>query len=124
MRQFGQYPYTRQNFYQPPQYQSMNQSPHPLANVQHYQNMYQQSLTPFEQFAKPKQPENWYANYQQQGNDPQSQLQNGMMPPFQGQSGQFNLDKMLSTVNQMANTYHQVSPILKQFGAFMKAFRS
>ncbi|NBJ71276.1 MULTISPECIES: hypothetical protein [Clostridia] len=39
-------------------------------------------------------------------------------------SGQsFDLDKMLSTVGQLANTYHQVSPIVKQFGSFIKAFR-
>lgn len=38
-----------------------------------------------------------------------------------GQS--FDLDKMLSTVGQLANTYHQVSPIVKQFGSLIKTFR-
>ncbi|API91662.1 hypothetical protein J32TS6_41250 [Virgibacillus pantothenticus] len=42
-------------------------------------------------------------------------------PAGPGQS--FDLDKMLSTVGQLANTYHQVSPIVKQFGSFIKAFR-
>ncbi|MEC5424688.1 YppG family protein [Virgibacillus sp. C22-A2] len=48
---------------------------------------------------------------------------NGLMSYFQSQDGQVDFDKMLSTVGQLANTYHQVSPIVKQFGALMKNFR-
>lgn len=44
--------------------------------------------------------------------------------PFQNTNGQIDFDKMLSTVGQIANTYHQVAPIVKQFGSFMKSIRS
>ncbi|QGS68037.1 hypothetical protein CV093_03205 [Oceanobacillus sp. 143] len=30
------------------------------------------------------------------------------------------MDKMLSTVGQIASTYHQVSPIIQQFGSIIK----
>lgn len=132
MSYFGQTPYMRQNYYPPQYYQSIQQPFHPSESMQYYPNMYQQPQTPFEQFAKPTQPQDWYAsnqqsqgnNQQSQANNQQAQVQNGAMPPFPGQGGQLNLDKVLSTVSQMANTYHQVSPIIKQFGDFMKAFRS
>src|SRR5690606_38559078 len=94
--------------------------------MQYHQNIYQQPQTPFEQFAKPKQPQDWYTTNQQlQGNyqQAQQQQQSGMASQFQNQQSQLNLDKVLSTVSQMANTYHQVSPIIKQFGDFMKTFR-
>ncbi len=90
--------------------------------------MYQQPVSPYEQFAKPKQPQDWYAanqnqeiqgDYYQAGGGPSP----GVPSQFQNQNGQFNLDKMLTTVSQVASTYHQVSPIIKQFGAFMKTFR-
>ncbi|GIO27129.1 YppG family protein [Ornithinibacillus bavariensis] len=123
MRQFGQPPYPYQNYQQ--SYQDLQQPFHP-AQQMHFQSMLQQPKTPFEQFSKPKQPQDWYANNQAlQGNLQQAQ---GFPQPikksqFHDQNGQLNLDKVLSTVSQLANTYHQVSPIVKQFGDFMKIFR-
>lgn len=55
-------------------------------------------------------------NMEQEANMLQTQ-----QPTAPGQS--FDLDKMLSTVGQLANTYHQVSPIVKQFGSLIKTFR-
>ncbi|SET79792.1 YppG-like protein [Oceanobacillus limi] len=84
------------------------------------------SQTPFEHFAKPKQPTDWYQNMQpnQSSNaQPQPNAPNGLLSQFQDENGQINIDKMLSTVGQMANTYHQVQPIIKQFGDLMKTFR-
>lgn len=82
--------------------------------------------TPYEQFAKPQQPLYWdqmqtmNANpnpqYSQQGANPGS----GFKAYFQDEDGQMDFDKMLSTVGQLANTYHQVSPIVKQFGSLIK----
>ncbi|MYL46288.1 hypothetical protein GLV94_11605 [Virgibacillus halodenitrificans] len=56
-------------------------------------------------------------------NAPGMQQGNGLLNYFQDNEGQMDLDKMLSTVGQLANTYHQVSPIVKQFGSFIKNFR-
>jgi hypothetical protein len=82
--------------------------------------------TPYEYFAKPHQP-NWVNTMQQtQGNyapHPPMKPINGFMSNFQNQDGKVDIDKMLGTVGQMANTYHQVSPIFKQFGTFLKGFR-
>ncbi|MEN2466940.1 YppG family protein [Ornithinibacillus sp. JPR2-1] len=125
MRQFGYPPY--QQPVNPPNYyhhQPTQQPFHSIPYQQHYINLYEQYQSPFEQFAKPKQPQDWYANLDQsQGTNQQAQQQNATTTPFQNQGGQVNLDKVLTTVSQIANTYHQVSPILKQFGDFMKTFR-
>ncbi|GGA84298.1 YppG family protein [Ornithinibacillus halotolerans] len=122
MRQF-QYPPTMSNY--PPNYFPPNQQPfHPPQYQQYYQNLYEAPQSPFEQFAKPKQPQDWYAKYQEVDSNNQQAQQQGMMPQPNVQNGQINLDKVLTTVSQMASTYHQVSPIIKQFGDFMKTFRS
>lgn len=81
-----------------PQYQQPNvESPH-LQSNNHLQPNYSQG-TP------PKQPGN-------------------LLTQFQNAEGQLDVDKMLNTVGQLANTYHQVAPIVKQFSSFMKTFRS
>ncbi|MFS0675046.1 YppG family protein [Ornithinibacillus sp. 179-J 7C1 HS] len=121
MRQFGYPPYYQQGN-QPNYYNQQAQQPfHPSPYQQYYQNVYEQPKSAFEQFAKPKQPQDWYD--QMQGSNQQAQPQQEAMAQFQNQGGQMNLDKVLTTVSQIANTYHQVSPIIKQFGAFMKTFR-
>ncbi|HEY4601003.1 MAG TPA: YppG family protein [Cerasibacillus sp.] len=52
----------------------------------------------------------------------QEQSGNGFLEYFYDGNGQLDIDKMLSTVGQVASIYHQVSPIIKQFGSFMKNF--
>ncbi|GAB3045396.1 YppG family protein [Virgibacillus ainsalahensis] len=83
--------------------------------------------TPYEHFAKPKQPEFWpqymqsYPSYYQ--SSPVKPGNNNLFAYFQNNEGQVDVDKMISTVGQLANTYHQVSPIVKQFGSLIKSFR-
>lgn len=109
-------------------------------------------MTPFEQFSKPAQPMNWpiasqpkqshdgyethqahlghplHEEYQIHQTNPQMPLPNQPQPPgllsqFQDSNGQIDFNKMFSTVGQLANTVQQVSPVIKQFGSFMKNLR-
>lgn len=66
----------------------------------------------------------------QQANEPGAmqgqvppQENNQLLSQFQKDSGQLDVDKMLNTIGQLANTYHQVAPIVKQFGSLMRIFR-
>ncbi|CDQ40921.1 MULTISPECIES: YppG family protein [Virgibacillus] len=84
--------------------------------------------TPYDYFAKPQQPMSWPGTKSQLNQQTDYQDMNvpefatqDQAPPGPGQ--QLDLDKMLSTVGQLANTYHQVSPIVKQFGSLIKTFR-
>lgn len=120
---------TQQNPFQQPDQAMMNQTP-----LHQQQNMMNQS--PFQQFAKPKQPADWFNEmFQNQANQQQANANPNMNPngnpnpnpgiisQFQDENGQISLDKMLNTVGQMANTYHQVQPIVKQFGSLINMFR-
>ncbi|WP_369419781.1 YppG family protein [Lentibacillus daqui] len=96
-----------------------------------------QTQTPFDYFSKPPQPTNWYmSNQGQQANWPppanQGQSMNAPYPPpkqngllayFQDKDGHVDLDKMFSTVGQFANTFQQITPVVKQVGSFMKNLR-
>lgn len=81
--------------------------------------------TPFEYFQKPEPPGLSY------GNNNADPAMYGNMPPkanlmgqFQKEDGQLDLDKVLTTVGQLANTYHQVYPIIQQFNGFLKNFKT
>ncbi|CDO04110.1 hypothetical protein BN988_02652 [Oceanobacillus picturae] len=108
--------------YQPPQQPSYSIPP---TNAAYQPNQFQ---TPYDFFSKPQQPVNWPeymqlnypVNTQQSSNIATGSNINGL--PQKGET-QLDLDKVLSTVGQIANTYHQVSPIVKQFGSVMKLFR-
>lgn len=106
------------------------------SNYYPYEQGHQQS--PFEYYSKPSQPESWpyvmpqqsnYYQYQQQGpNFPQQQPQQssqtpGLLAQFQTPDGQMDVQKMLSTVGQLANTVQQVSPVIKEIGAMFRVFR-
>lgn len=95
-----------------------------------YNNPYQ-FQSPFEQYAKPKQPLDWYntipnqqpfLNFQQQApfSNPNP---NSFLNQFQNEKGQFDLDKMLNTAGKMANTFQQITPVVKQFSSFMNNFK-
>lgn len=100
---------------------------------QQYDPRYTQDLTPFEQYAKPEQPNNWYipeASYEQMeypqpttNHTSTSDQPSTFVNPFQTESGQLDVNKMLSTVGQLADTVQQVSPLFKQIGAMIKVFR-
>ncbi|MBB6454180.1 hypothetical protein HNQ94_002631 [Salirhabdus euzebyi] len=117
------------NYFQPMGSQQYNypQQSFPQMNMQQPNNNAVGSSTPYEQFQKPPMPMGYFP--MQQGNNygansfgPKNM--NGFMKYFQDQNGQMDFDKMFSTVGQMANTFHQVSPIVKQLGTFMKGFKA
>jgi len=100
-----------------------------------YEQVHQQS--PFEYFSKPSQAENWPYAMSQNLNEYQFQQQNpyiqqpgqqsnptpGILAQFQTPEGQMDVQKMLSTVGQLANTVQQVSPVIKEIGAMIRVFR-
>ncbi len=102
----------------------------PSAHWQNHANHYQQSSytsqpqqppikqpTPYEIYAKPAQPMDWFQSGKQAANTA------GNPGSFTDNNGQIEFDKLLSSINQVAGTYHQVSPIVKQLGSLVKMFR-
>ncbi|TQS76425.1 hypothetical protein DX933_00850 [Ornithinibacillus gellani] len=93
------------------------------------ENELQHGLPPYmgNDMQQPQFTENGYMQSSQQSQPIQQQSSppsSNAPSPFQNTNGQIDFDKMLSTVGQIANTYHQVAPIVKQFGALMKSIRS
>lgn len=80
-------------------------------------------LTPYEYFAKPAQPMNWLESSAETSSNNQSFASPGVLGAFTDSNGQLDFDKMLSSIGQVASTYHQVSPIVKQLSSFVKMFR-
>lgn len=116
-------------YHQPTQANEENYPPNqqpPAQNMPEQPNGAESSSqSPFEYFQKPEQPMNWPNNtafdpaqFQQN-----QQMQQGIISQFQNQNGQLDVDKVIGTVGQLANTYHQVAPIFKQFGSLVKNFR-
>lgn len=122
--------------YRSPQGPTYEQKTHYPPNQMEYQSAY-------EYYAKPNQAPSWpditqdpqqsqqvqQAQYQippyQQMQTSQSQeVQNlNFMNQFKNEDGQMDMDKVLSTVGQLANTVQQVSPVIKQVSSIIKAFR-
>jgi len=75
-----------------------------------------QELTPYELFSKPELPTQYLMSQQQMQSQP------GAGAGGTNENNPFNFDTMISKVSQLASTYHQVSPIVKQFGTFVKGF--
>lgn len=115
--------YYRQGFpmyhYEPP---FMHQQP-PYPTSYPVNSNPPQPTTPYELFAKPVQPLNWMDPSVGNNSMNQGGSQQGVNGPFTGNDGQLDFDKMLSTIGQLASTYHQVSPIVKQFSSLMKLVR-
>ncbi|WP_052127223.1 YppG family protein [Pontibacillus litoralis] len=77
--------------------------------------------TPYEQFAKPPQPKEWSSQqWVPQNGQQNAQQTKGIMTYFMDKNGQLDLDKMLSTMGQVANTANQISPLVKGISTFMK----
>ncbi|MGJ9459416.1 YppG family protein [Oceanobacillus sp. CF4.6] len=134
----------------PPVNYSNNPSSY-LTSYHHNQNWYVPEFhqTPYELFAKPELPVQWPIESQMNaelltenngnvggptvgsaggptgGNvgGPIGSPTDGPTSYFYNGNGQIDFDKVLSTVGQLANTYHQVSPIVKQFSTLVKTFR-
>lgn len=119
------YPYETQYYepiYQNPTFRPNQPNYNPYEQVQHQ--------TPFEYYAKPSQPVDYSYMTQQQSNyyPYQQQMQQPNQPAslwtqFQTEDGQVDMQKMLSTVGQLANTVQQVSPVIKEIGAMISVFR-
>ncbi|WP_337017121.1 YppG family protein [Oceanobacillus massiliensis] len=123
------------------QYRQYNQPPsHPPVNYSHNSNSYhtpnsiqnwnvpELQQTPYELFAKPELPIQWAnetMNNPAQATPESNTTAAGPGPAayFQNGNGQLDFDKVISTVGQLASTYHQVSPIVKQFSSLIKTFR-
>ncbi|WP_179151969.1 YppG family protein [Oceanobacillus senegalensis] len=121
-RQNQPQPYNHMNFPFMPQ-QKMN---YPSAQPPQFPLSENANSNPYEYFQKPEQPMTWPNNmpYEPQQAQNQQQMPPNMMSSFQKENGQLDLDKVLTTVGQLASTYHQVAPIVQQFGSFMKNFRA
>ncbi|GGM34271.1 hypothetical protein GCM10011351_20310 [Paraliobacillus quinghaiensis] len=91
----------------------------PLANLQPPQQTH--NIPPYQYFAKPAQPSDGYPESTMNGS--YGQQAKGFINYFQDKDGQIDLDKMLNTVGQVANTYQQVSPLIKGIGSFMKGIK-
>src|SRR5690625_4705272 len=103
----------------------------PANHLPYYHNYYpsipQQQAQPFTYMQQPSRPP--IGPYQPNVNPQQRPPFNGqpftanIMQQFQDADGQVDINKMLSTVGQLANTVQQVSPMIKQFGTFVSGFR-
>lgn len=124
---FGPVPMQGPNMYQN-QYPGYQGPQNPM-NVMQPQPIDKQDMkppvfqSPYEQFAKPPQPNQWNHYYSLEQQFPQyGQMQmqgpKGFMQYFQDKNGQLDLDKMLSTMGQMANTANQFSPLVKSLSSF------
>jgi hypothetical protein len=101
-----------------------------------YQNPYQQGMhpyqpptytspmpmTPFQYYQKPMVP-NPYDGFETPSPSFFGKPNNPMLQYFQNKNGEMDLDKVFNTVNQVANTYQQVSPLFKNFGNILKSFQ-
>jgi hypothetical protein len=86
-------------------------------NQANYMNPQQ---TPYEMYEKP--PLSMNMENEMRQSVPKQRSMPGFMTNFQNENGQLDIDRMLSTVGQFANTYHQVYPIFKQIGGLIKTF--
>ncbi len=75
-----------------------------------------QELTPYELFSKPELPTQYLMSQQQ------TQSQAAVGTGGTNENNPLNFDTVISKVGQLASTYHQVSPIVKQFSTFVKGF--
>lgn len=99
-----------------------HRAPSHLSHTPYYP---QTHVTPYEVYAKPAQPMDLL--YPNEGasaySGNQDQPNPSILGAFTDENGQVNLDKTMTTINQLASTYHQVTPIVKQISSILSAFR-
>lgn len=83
----------------------------------------QSSISPYEMYAKPPQPEEWAGQMDEGYFQMPKKQPNPIMAHFYDENGQMDVQKMLSTVNQLANTFQQVTPVIQQLGSFVRLIR-
>ncbi|WP_163538953.1 YppG family protein [Gracilibacillus sp. YIM 98692] len=83
-------------------------------------NQMQGPVTPYQYYQKPLMPIQQDTSFPQV---PMGKQPNPFVHYFQDKNGEMDFDKVFQTVNQLASTYNQVSPIFKNVGSFLKAFQ-
>jgi len=82
---------------------------------------YHPNLNPYSYFQKPPIP---MQNTPFQTNSmKKTKNQNPLLGYFQTDKGEMDMDKVFHTVNQLASTYQQVSPLVKNVGNFIKTIQ-
>jgi hypothetical protein len=122
------YPYYSYYHSEPSYYQENVYYDPYIPYQQSYQDMqppgpesYQQ--TPFEYYAKPKQPTYWHSGQPYQAAPSNQQPVSNLKAYFQDDNGQMDYDKMFNTVGQLAKTVQQVTPVIQQVGSIIKSFK-
>lgn len=79
-------------------------------------------VTPFQYYQKPAIP---YTQDNHMNKEPISfkKQHPPLLQYFQTEDGDMDIEKVMYMVNQLASTYHQVSPIVKNVGSLLKNFR-
>jgi len=93
---------------------------YPYGREENHTNHTDPRQTPYEAYEKP--PLSINQESEMPNFTPKQRSVPGFVSQFQNENGQLDIDRMLSTVGQFANTYHQVYPIFKQIGGFIKTF--
>ncbi|WP_010529397.1 YppG family protein [Lentibacillus jeotgali] len=106
--------------YQQPYYSSQaNFNPHTVNPISENAQYYP---TAFDVYAKPKQPANWMANPYGEAISPHQPKSSNPLYYFQDHNGELDLDKILSTAGQVADTVQQMSPVIKQASHIINRF--
>ncbi|MFC4402050.1 YppG family protein [Gracilibacillus xinjiangensis] len=98
---------------QPNQYYDM-QKPYPPKQI---------PMTPFQYYQKPNLPLPYYQSNQTM-KPPFGKQANSILSYFQTKDGEMDYDKVFHTVNQLAATYQQVSPLFKNVSNIVKSFKA
>lgn len=82
-------------------------------------------LSPYTQFAKPIQPQ-FMSPYSHQppGPMPKGNPNSSFLNYFYDENGQMDYGKVLTTVSQVANAFHQVTPVVQQINSLINSFRN
>lgn len=78
--------------------------PHPSQQPMHYDYLHQAPLA-------------------EHNNEALKNTSNPIMQQFLNDNGQIDVEKMLKTIGQLADTVQQVSPVIKQVNDIIKSFR-
>lgn len=82
-----------------------------------------QAISPYQMYAKPPQPEEWIGQMSGAPMQAPTKKPNPIMTHFYDEQGKMDIQKMLSTVNQLASTVKQVSPVIQQLGSIVRLVR-
>jgi len=91
----------------------------------YYEPIYVQNYRPF--IGEPMQHSPYFNMYQTpaaQMNSRSKEQVNTMMQQFLDENGQVDIQKMLQTVGQLADTVQQVSPVIRQLNDLIRTFRT